>query len=133
MADIFSSQPYNKFKVVTPNEYYCKECDFTMKSADEKAHTRGKKHQKRCAELRAAEEELKTSEHEKDGYNVDPESFSALPAAFSSTGCRNCGEEGHFAKECPNPRSAKNVECRKCNNSKCCLVLMLRSSLRQEY
>lgn len=29
--------------------------------------------------------------------------------------CRNCKKSGHSSKECPEPRSAEGVECKKCN------------------
>lgn len=32
--------------------------------------------------------------------------------------CRNCHQSGHTAKECPEPRSAEGVECKKCGESK---------------
>jgi hypothetical protein len=31
--------------------------------------------------------------------------------------CRNCHQPGHTAKECPEPRSAEGVECKKCGES----------------
>ncbi|OQE96734.1 hypothetical protein PENNAL_c0001G00878 [Penicillium nalgiovense] len=31
--------------------------------------------------------------------------------------CRNCGSMEHIASECPEPRSAADVECRKCNEA----------------
>lgn len=32
-------------------------------------------------------------------------------------GCRNCGQEGHISKECPEPPNLDNVECKNCNKS----------------
>ena len=32
--------------------------------------------------------------------------------------CRNCKKSGHSSRECPEPRSAENVECKRCNESK---------------
>lgn len=30
-------------------------------------------------------------------------------------GCRNCGQEGHMAKDCTEPRNMANVQCRNCD------------------
>ena len=35
-----------------------------------------------------------------------------------SRGCRNCGEEGHIAKDCDKPRNPETVTCRNCDESK---------------
>ena len=31
--------------------------------------------------------------------------------------CRNCKKSGHISKECPEPRSAEGVECKRCGGS----------------
>ncbi|KMP00527.1 hypothetical protein CIRG_00669 [Coccidioides immitis RMSCC 2394] len=33
---------------------------------------------------------------------------------IDKSGCRNCGNPDHHAKQCPEPRSAEGVECKKC-------------------
>lgn len=37
--------------------------------------------------------------------------------ASRGKGCRNCGQEGHISKECPEPPNPDNVECKNCNKS----------------
>ena len=32
--------------------------------------------------------------------------------------CRNCGEEGHMAKECDKPRDPSTMTCRNCDQGK---------------
>lgn len=39
----------------------------------------------------------------------------AEPRKTGKKGCRNCGDESHIAKECPEPRNPDNVTCRNCD------------------
>lgn len=54
--------------------------------------------------------------------NCDEEGHRARdcpnPRKSRGGGCKNCGQEGHIAKECPEPRSTEGVECKNCGESK---------------
>jgi len=43
--------------------------------------------------------------------------FSKDCPTGGSKGCRNCGEEGHMAKECEKPRNMDTVTCRNCEKT----------------
>lgn len=39
------------------------------------------------------------------------------PRKTGKRGCKNCGNDGHIAKECPEPQNMDNVTCKECNES----------------
>jgi hypothetical protein len=101
------SNPYPPHKVINPTFTTCEICDRQIMTKDWRAHKSSKKHR---------EIEKKLADDEKAQNYADSGGWGAVGVTndqvASGNGCRNCGEDGHFVKDCPAPK--KSRACHNC-------------------